>query len=152
MRMGLHRNFMKKCIFWPIFRYCAVFHHIISILWSKHSFCHEVQSFSFRKWVYFWSDHVYFLIYHPKREDSCSKNLYFSGKITLFFLSLFSLKCLWSPILMDLGQDIWQIIFELVLFYEVTVGKAQARSSFALEGGGLEFGSPCTSKTHWLAN
>ena len=49
---------------------------------------------------------------------------------------------------MDLGQDIWQIIFELVLFYEVTVGKAQARSSFALEGGGLEFGSPCTSKTH----
>ena len=35
---------------------------------------------------------------------------------------------------MDLGQDIWQIIFKLVLFYEVTVGKAQARSSFALEG------------------
>jgi hypothetical protein len=35
---------------------------------------------------------------------------------------------------MELNQDVWQIIFELVIFCEITVGKALALSSF---------GSPC---------
>ena len=54
----------------------------------------------------------------------------------------FFIKFLCSPILMELDQDIWQIIFELVRFCEITIGKALALSSFVLEGG-LEFGSPC---------
>ena len=37
---------------------------------------------------------------------------------------------------MDLDQDIWQIIFELAFFYEMTIGKARALSSFPLEGEG----------------
>ena len=47
----------------------------------------------------------------------------------------FFIKFLCSPILMELDQDIWQIIFELVTFYEITIGKALALSSFVLEGG-----------------
>ena len=47
----------------------------------------------------------------------------------------FFIKFLCSPILMELDQDIWQIIFELVIFYEITIGKALALSSFVLEGG-----------------
>ena len=36
---------------------------------------------------------------------------------------------------MNLDQDIWQIIFELVVLYRMTIGKAKALSTFALEEG-----------------
>ena len=48
----------------------------------------------------------------------------------------FFIKFLCSPILMELDQDIWQIIFELVIFYEIATGKALSLSSFVQEGGG----------------
>ena len=36
---------------------------------------------------------------------------------------------------MDLDQNIWQLILELAVFYEMTIGKARTLSSFALEWG-----------------
>ena len=87
--VGPHKHFMKKCIFWQIFWYFVIFHHTISIVWTKCPFHSEMPSLIFWKWGHFWSDHVYLSIYHKKREDSCSKNLYFSGKITLYPLTLF---------------------------------------------------------------
>ena len=53
----------------------------------------------------------------------------------------FFLKSLCSPVSKDLNRDIWQIIFELVVFYEIIISKAQTFSNFALEGG-ARFGSP----------
>ena len=54
----------------------------------------------------------------------------------------FFLKSLSSPISTDIDRDIWQIIFELVVFYEIIISKAQAFSSFALEGGGKDLDHP----------
>ena len=55
----------------------------------------------------------------------------------------FFLKPLCSPFSRDLDRDILQIVSELVVFYEITLGKAQWFSSFALKGGGASFGSHC---------
>ena len=56
---------------------------------------------------------------------------------------LFFLKCSCILFPRELDHDIWQIIFELVVFYEMIISQAQARFGFELEGGGTSFRSPC---------
>ena len=91
----------------------------------------------------FWS-FLLLSLFSLKREDSCSKSLHLSCKMTIFNLSLFFLKFLCRSILRDWDQDFWAIIFEWILFYGMTIGKAYTFSNFALEGGGaVSFGSPC---------
>ena len=132
--VGPHKHFMKKCIFWQIFWYFVIFHHTISIVWTKCPFHSEMPSLIFWKWGHFWFDHVYLSIYHKKREDSCSKKLYFWCKMILFF-SLFFLQSLCSAIPRDLYQDIWHKIFELVVFHKIIIGNPQTPANFDLKGG-----------------
>ena len=89
---GHTKHFMKKCIFRPIFWYFLSFHHTIHIAWSKHIFQHPTSLFL--EWAYFWSE-TYQSI-ETKCEGSCSKNHFLSCKMTLFFFSVFFLKCLCS--------------------------------------------------------
>ena len=70
----------------------------------------------------FLCDHASLSTNHIKRERSRWKNLYFSCKMTLFFLSLFFLKYLCRSTPRDLDQAIRQIIFKLVVFYDMTIG------------------------------
>ena len=49
-----------------------------------------------------------------------------------------------GPIPLDLDQDIWQIIFELVVIYDIIIGDPQTPSNFELKerGGGWTFHHP----------
>ena len=67
------------------------------------------------------------------------KNPSFSIQIPFF------LKCSCTLVPRELDHDIWQIIFELVVFHQMIIGKRQTHTSFVLDGGGLRFGSPCTT-------
>ena len=64
--------------------------------------------------------------FHVQKRHNIEK---FRQKIHFFLISF----C--SPVPTDLDRDIWQIISKLVVFYETIIGKAQAFTSFALEGG-----------------
>ena len=123
-KVYLLTNFLMFCHFSP-YR---------SIVWTKYPSHYEIPSLIFRKWGHFWSDHVYLSIYHKKREDSCSKKLYFWCKMILFF-SLFFLQSLCSAIPRDLYQDIWHKIFELVVFHKIIIGNPQTPANFDLKGG-----------------
>ena len=83
----------------------------------------------------FWS-FLLLSLFSLKREDSCSKSLHLSCKMTIFNLSLFFLKFLCRSILRDWDQDFWAIIFEWILFYGMTIGRTYTFFNFALEGGG----------------
>ena len=36
---------------------------------------------------------------------------------------------------MDFSQDIWQMIFKLVVFHQIIIGKRQTHTSFVLDEG-----------------
>ena len=86
LRGGPTQDFWEKVDFLTDF---SIFCHRISVGWVKHLLHHKDQSFFFQKWAYSWSDLAYLSIYHVKHEDSCSKSSELSGKMPLFFLSLF---------------------------------------------------------------
>ena len=57
------------------------------------------------------------------------KNPSFSIQIPFF------LKCSCTLVPKELDHDIWQIIFELVVFYEMIISQAQSPLRFELDGG-----------------
>ena len=48
----------------------------------------------------------------------------------------FFLKCSCTLVPRGLDHDIWQIIFKLVAFHQMIIGKRQTHTSFVLDGGG----------------
>ena len=132
LRGGPTQDFWEKVDFLTDF---SIFCHRISVGWVKHLLHHEDQSFFFQKWAYSWSDHAYLSIYHVKHEDSCSKSSELSGKMSLFFLSLFFLKYLCRQTSRDLNEKIRWIISKLVVFHDIR--KTHNLSCLALEGGGV---------------
>ena len=57
------------------------------------------------------------------------KNPSFSIQIPFF------LKCSCTLVPKELDHDIWQIIFKLVVFYEMIISQAQSPLRFELDGG-----------------
>ena len=57
------------------------------------------------------------------------KNPSFSIQIPFF------LKCSCTLVLRELDHEIWQIIFRLVVFHQMIIGKRQTHTSFVLDGG-----------------
>ena len=47
----------------------------------------------------------------------------------------FYLKCSCTLVPKELDHDIWQIIFKLVVFYEMIISQAQSPLRFELDGG-----------------
>ena len=57
-------------------------------------------------------------------------------KIPSFFIqTAFLLQCSCILVPRELDHDIWQIIFELVVFYEMIISQAQSPLRFELDGG-----------------
>ena len=57
-------------------------------------------------------------------------------KIPSFSIQIpFFLKCSCILVPRELDHDIWQIIFKLVVFYEMIISQAQSPLRFELDGG-----------------
>ena len=67
--------------------------------------------------------------YLDKKVKKGVKNPSFSIQIPFF------LKCSCTLVPKELDHDIWQIIFKLVVFYEMIISQAQSPLRFELDGG-----------------
>ena len=141
-----YREILRKSVFLgQIFEYFLILDLFNFNFNFNFWFYLEAQSFFFRKWACFCSDHFYFSRKRLKHKDCSSiKPLYFREKChSLKNNNSYSFfwKSLCSPILRDLDQDIWQIIFKLNLFRPTLVRFLLSLVEAAPEGG-TSFGSP----------